>query len=149
MNLLSLMRAAGLKQREIAVHIGTKECTVSHYVRGRRAIGYPQAVAIRELLARRGVACEIEHLMKPQAEKPPEIHGEFKIPSTASRMVKAAIDAGALPSLRDGATKCTDCDRPADRYDHRNYAQPLLVEPVCARCNALRGPAVFVLPKAA
>lgn len=37
--------------------------------------------------------------------------------------------------------KCTDCERQAGYYDHRDYARPLDVEPVCGTCNKLRGTA--------
>jgi hypothetical protein len=35
--------------------------------------------------------------------------------------------------------KCTDCSHYAEVYDHRDYAKPLDVEPVCRRCNVKRG----------
>jgi len=35
---------------------------------------------------------------------------------------------------------CTDCGKPAEVYDHRDYAEPLKVEPVCRSCNHKRGP---------
>lgn len=38
-------------------------------------------------------------------------------------------------------TKCVDCGEPATIYNHRNYYEPLDVEPVCRRCNSKRGPA--------
>ena len=36
--------------------------------------------------------------------------------------------------------KCVDCGKPARCYDHRDYARPLVVAPVCHRCNLRRGP---------
>lgn len=36
---------------------------------------------------------------------------------------------------------CVDCGAPAVCYDHRDYSQPEVVDPVCMRCNKLRGPA--------
>jgi hypothetical protein len=33
-----------------------------------------------------------------------------------------------------------DCGDPAETYDHRDYTQPLLVDPVCLACNKRRGP---------
>ena len=41
---------------------------------------------------------------------------------------------------------CVDCGCKASVYDHRDYSKPLDVEPVCRRCNILRGPATA--PKA-
>lgn len=57
----------------------------------------------------------------------------------AHRYVSIAIYNGDLPKL-DGSVKCSDCDRPAREYDHRDYKKPLEVEPVCKFCNAARGP---------
>jgi hypothetical protein len=56
---------------------------------------------------------------------------------------KAVADArrrGELPSPRELA--CMDCGGAAVDYDHREYAKPLQVEPVCRRCNLRRGPAI-------
>lgn len=57
-----------------------------------------------------------------------------------SRQVKKAIKAGHIAPL-DGSVCCVDCGIPADRYDHRDYTKPLIVEPVCRGCNKRRGPA--------
>lgn len=38
--------------------------------------------------------------------------------------------------------KCVDCGATATCYDHRDYSKPWQVEPVCDRCNRLRGPAI-------
>lgn len=57
----------------------------------------------------------------------------------AAQVVARAIRAGRLqpPNL----SSCVDCGEPAVFYDHRDYSKPLAVEPVCRRCNNLRGPA--------
>ena len=39
------------------------------------------------------------------------------------------------------STKCVDCGKPAEMYDHRDYYKPLEVNPVCRTCNTKRGPA--------
>jgi len=52
--------------------------------------------------------------------------------------VRRAIEKGLLPPL-DGRVRCVDCGRDAEVYDHRDYAYPLFVEPVCMRCNSRRG----------
>jgi hypothetical protein len=52
--------------------------------------------------------------------------------------VSQAIGAGELPLPSE--YECCDCGRPATEYDHRDYEQPLLVDPVCGRCNSSRGP---------
>ena len=64
---------------------------------------------------------------------------------SASLMVRKAIEAGTLPRL-DGSIPCVDCGEPAKVYDHRSYAKPLDVDPVCLSCNCLRGPAVETAP---
>lgn len=41
---------------------------------------------------------------------------------------------------------CVDCNAPGYGYDHRYYASPLDVVPVCAACNIARGPALDIRP---
>lgn len=60
----------------------------------------------------------------------------------AHSVVAKAKVAGILPAL-DGSIKCTDCDRPAKVYDHRDYGKPLSVDPVCLSCNRVRGSAQY------
>ena len=57
----------------------------------------------------------------------------------ARRAVQAAVKSGAIPKAK-GLT-CVDCGREAHVYDHRDYAKPLDVQPVCVSCNLVRGPA--------
>lgn len=63
-----------------------------------------------------------------------------RISWAASYLVKKAIKKGKIPVL-DGSVLCVDCGKQADRYDHRDYAKPLDVVPVCHPCNVRRGPA--------
>lgn len=63
----------------------------------------------------------------------------------AQRAVLKAIKAGALPKL-DGSIACVDCGAAAAVYDHREYAKPLEVAPVCRGCNVRRGPAKETAP---
>ena len=58
--------------------------------------------------------------------------------------VREAVLSGVLPRL-DGTIACTDCHKPACEYDHREYARPLDVAPVCHRCNIARGAALEML----
>jgi len=53
--------------------------------------------------------------------------------------VQLEIQRGNLPKADE--LKCTDCDRNANCYDHRDYTKPLEVDPVCGGCNKRRGPA--------
>lgn len=62
------------------------------------------------------------------------------IAAAAHMAVFLAVRAGRLPRL-DGSVPCVDCRQPATEYDHREYAKPLDVEPVCRPCNLRRGPA--------
>lgn len=59
--------------------------------------------------------------------------------SLATSFVTVAIRHGDLPKL-DGSIACVDCGNPAAEYDHRDYRQPLDVQPVCRSCNQKRGP---------
>lgn len=62
----------------------------------------------------------------------------------AMRAVAKAIRTGAIP--RANTLYCVDCGRFAWGYDHRDYARPLDVQPVCRRCNIKRGPALQLAP---
>ena len=58
--------------------------------------------------------------------------------SLAYKAVSRAVRDGTIPPAR--ALKCVDCGAPALCYDHRDYSKPLMIEPVCRRCNSIRGP---------
>lgn len=60
--------------------------------------------------------------------------------------VQAAIKRGLLPSLKSGEYACTDCGCVAHEYDHRDYARPFDVQPVCRSCNKQRGTALWPTP---
>lgn len=60
--------------------------------------------------------------------------------SGAASAVALARRKGQLSAPTDHA--CTDCNAPAECYDHRDYNEPLRVEPVCRSCNVMRGPAL-------
>jgi hypothetical protein len=62
------------------------------------------------------------------------------ISGVAHGIVHKAKKEGRLPLL-DGTVCCVDCGKPATVYDHREYAKPLEVDPVCRSCNSRRGPA--------
>jgi hypothetical protein len=62
----------------------------------------------------------------------------------ACALVSKAVRKGLLP--RVSTLRCTDCGKPADVYDHRDYNFPLKVEPVCRSCNSMRGSAVLPHP---
>jgi len=66
--------------------------------------------------------------------------------SFAMRAVMFAKSVGALPDLDKGNIECVDCDAAAECYDHRDYARPLDVSPVCMGCNARRGSACIPEP---
>jgi len=72
----------------------------------------------------------------------------------AARQLMRAFSQGILFRLGRNANaclekheipKCVDCGEEAESYDHRDYFEPLKVEPVCIRCNTLRGPAYKTL----
>jgi|SRR5208283_4782775 len=64
----------------------------------------------------------------------------------AATAVAKAVRNGKLPNLKKEVVKCSDCDSRAVQYDHRDYNQPLKVDPVCRSCNGRRGKAKFEVP---
>lgn len=69
----------------------------------------------------------------------------YRISSLGHMAVSKAVRKGLLPKL-DGSIVCVDCGAPAEVYDHREYAKPLEVDPVCRGCNVRRGPAKETAP---
>ena len=63
-----------------------------------------------------------------------------KLGNNARNQVSNAICKGKLPPPTE--LKCVDCGDDAECYDHRDYYQPLSVEPVCMRCNSNRPQAI-------
>ena len=59
--------------------------------------------------------------------------------NTAMYRVQLLIKQGVI--AKPSAHACVDCGVTATCYDHRDYSKPWAVEPVCDRCNKLRGPA--------
>lgn len=58
----------------------------------------------------------------------------------AHAAVAREVRSGRLAPAR--SCLCVDCGGQAMHYDHRDYGRPLDVDPVCCRCNKLRGPAM-------
>lgn len=74
----------------------------------------------------------------------PDVLEEFtRLQALASSKVQSAVTRGLLPRVRrsgDAAPiPCVDCGLKAQHYDHRDYLEPLVVEPVCGSCNHRRG----------
>lgn len=61
-------------------------------------------------------------------------------PSVVEYAVAKAVREGRLKPIKQCI--CVDCGAPAHHYDHRDYNKPEEVDPVCARCNTERGPAI-------
>ena len=61
--------------------------------------------------------------------------------AAASKVKNAIFYKRILPPT---AFQCVDCGRKARDYEHRDYDEPLKVEPVCRACNIARGPATFI-----
>lgn len=68
--------------------------------------------------------------------------GYFAAQKRAHAAVFKAIRNGLIAPL-DGDIACVDCAKPAQVYDHRDYAKPLDVVPVCLSCNKKRGNAAW------
>lgn len=62
----------------------------------------------------------------------------MNIVDKARNAVTTAIRKGKLPRLTGSLVRCVDCEEFAECYDHRDYAKPLEVEPVCHKCNLKR-----------
>lgn len=62
----------------------------------------------------------------------------------ATAAVSKAKEEGLLP--RPETLACVDCGKQAAQYDHRDYGQPLNVDPVCRSCNNVRGHAKPINP---
>lgn len=63
---------------------------------------------------------------------------EHEVRRWARGLVRDAIARGDLAPQSE--CLCFDCGKPAEDYDHRDYAEPLDVQPVCKSCNGRRGP---------
>jgi len=75
-------------------------------------------------------------------------HGRYVRQSILTGREEAMTEVAK--AIRDGRLShpselsCSDCHGQATEYDHRDYRRPLDVDPVCRRCNLLRGPAIPV-----
>jgi hypothetical protein len=58
----------------------------------------------------------------------------------ANNCINSAVAKGLLPRAR--TLLCVDCGSQATEYEHRDYLEPMKVEPVCHSCNLKRGPAL-------
>lgn len=57
--------------------------------------------------------------------------------TNASNIVNKAVRKGELQKVN--SLTCVDCGSAAENYEHRDYTKPLEVEPVCRKCNLIRG----------
>ena len=64
----------------------------------------------------------------------------YRLMAKAHSAVAKAVREKRIPPAH--SMKCTDCGVNAKEYDHRNYYEPLEVEPVCRSCNLARGKAI-------
>lgn len=62
---------------------------------------------------------------------------EVNLRNAAYAFTRIAVANGFLADPK--TCKCTDCQKQAECYDHRDYSKPMMVEPVCKRCNSSRG----------
>jgi hypothetical protein len=61
-----------------------------------------------------------------------------KLTAPAHKAVADAVRSKKIPPA--SALICVDCGKQAKCYDHRDYSKPMEIEPVCIKCNAIRGP---------
>lgn len=79
----------------------------------------------------------------------PVVLTEFeRLQTYASGKVQDAIARGRLPRVNTRyracfeeiqPIPCVDCGEQSQCYDHRDYLEPLSVDPVCGPCNYRRG----------
>ena len=67
-------------------------------------------------------------------------HKYGRMRARAHGLIWKAKQEGFIPAASD--SNCLDCGVQASEYDHRDYDKPYNVEPVCRRCNAIRGMAL-------
>lgn len=73
------------------------------------------------------------------------VHDGFRTRGVPEQNLKAAAYAFTRAAIANGflvdprSCDCVDCGGDAECYDHRDYSKPMMVEPVCKRCNASRG----------
>lgn len=56
----------------------------------------------------------------------------------SAKAVAKAVKKGIIPPAK--TLDCVDCGEPAQCYEHRDYNYPMMVDPVCKRCDCNRGP---------
>ncbi len=90
-------------------------------------------------------SCVDAGIVRRKSKRSSAEYADYSGPSARDRRVARAhyivwlaIKRGTLAEL--SSLKCADCGAPAECYDHRNYFEPLKVEPVCKGCNSRRGP---------
>lgn len=94
---------------------------------------------------------EIKIQMRKSDLTPAVLAEYMRLQTYASGKVQEAIARGLLPRVctryracfeEIKPIPCVDCGEQAQCYDHRDYLEPLVVEPVCDPCNYHRGLAV-------
>lgn len=99
----------------------------------------------RHVLAERCLPCAQKSRPRRGVVRP-NVNGRSKDPlyvsaqNAAGRLLNREIAAGRMPKAK--GLVCADCGLMAQVYDHRDYAKPLEVQPVCRSCNMIRGHAV-------
>jgi hypothetical protein len=95
----------------------------------------------------RCAACSRETHRLISAGRCHECHTDYYLAKCrAHAAVRRAIRDGLLP--RAEQLPCVDCGGASREYDHRDYLQPLKVEPVCHGCNLRRGSGFWPSPYA-
>lgn len=101
--------------------------------------GVPNTGDSRTLFCRACCVLRAKHPeMRVAIARPPRVPLAPK--KEAHYQVSRAVRLGLLPPVT--SCTCVDCGVQAAHYDHRDYGQPLVVEPVCRKCNVRRGPAI-------
>lgn len=76
-----------------------------------------------------------------------KVERRYRAASYAYSQVARAIKMGSLLNLKTTTILCSMCKiARAVEYDHRDYGSPLVVRPVCRKCNRTAGPANLPSP---
>lgn len=140
---MSLYFKARVAENE-ALRCGWNGCDKNRYCMNRYCEEHANAIAQH----RRAAAAKAWATRRARnPDRYPPSYSEAYWATRAIQAVNRAKRTGLLPDLSTGEYACTDCGGVASQYDHRDYARPLDVEPVCASCNIRRGTAKWPKPE--
>ncbi len=126
-----------LSQEQLARRLGVSTQTISRWERRK----FRPSKAMLELLGQFLKGRLKEALPSDEYKK------YMRLRLRSANVIRTEMYEKRLTTLQglrqNGNVRCVDCGKKAGHYDHRDYNQPLDVQPVCESCNCRRGPAIF------